>query len=117
MKNKITLLMIVCFLIIGFQSSIAQISINEDSSLKESGLCSSNVDNSPSSLYLSSESNKSPLLRSNDWGGGDDAPDPEAGDLSTSGAAPIGDGWFILLAFAGIYAVTRRHKKETRYEC
>ena len=117
MKNKITRLMIVCFLIIGFQSSIAQILVNEDSSLKESGLYSSNVDNSPSSLYLSSESYKSPILRSNSWGGdGGDTPDPETGDLSTSGAAPIGDGWFVLLAFAGIYAVTR-HRKETRYEC
>ena len=102
MKNKIKFLTVFCLLIIVFQST-AQISVTEVDPLYN-GMESPSI-SSPYSSELPSE-------QTLQWGGGD-APDPEGGDSSTSGEAPVGNGFLVLLFLTGIYALMRlRYRKE-----
>lgn len=97
MKNKRIFIFLLCFLIIGIQYSIAQEEPEQKNGLF--GLSYEFQISEPFATGLPADNGT--LFLSNEWGGGDDTPDPSK--PTTGGDIPIGNGIFVMLLLAGLF--------------
>ena len=114
MKRKILFTAIICFLIIEIQEGYSQIPFDQQNpgfdTYSEFGILE------PFSSKTPMNNNDNIFLRSNEWGGGGDAPDPEE-DLATGGESlPIGDGVFVMIGFAIFFSLIKTIAKGYRFQ-
>lgn len=107
-NNKIIFIAIVCFVLTGVQKAWGNIKSEQPNEWRK--LDQESDISKPFSSEIPSAKGLSNLSRSNEWGGGEDSPDPT--DPSTGGAVPVGEGVYIMMFCIFVYYFFIKRKKQ-----
>lgn len=110
MKNIVTFIFTISFLIIGIQRSVAQMYPEQKNGYF--GLSYDFYISEPFSSETPMSKNGAIRLYSDEWGGGDDTPDPTV--PSTGGDMPIGNGIPTMTGFAFVFLLVKRIRKQAQ---
>lgn len=100
-------------MIIGTQDFVAQLSKSEINGLSK--LPSESYTSEPYPVQSPLNTKEFSFYRSNEWGGGDDAPDPN--EPPTGGEAlPVEDGMLFMISSVFIYIIVKRIRQDKIYK-